>query len=168
MNTFFFSLYLVPIIIWTEKALILRRRPFFLVSTYFWTENPLILQGRPFIFGLYLVLDRKRVPPQNPTPCATILSNATVHPLAWRGKNEKIFRSSSQAATCLPVNHARWRLYIVHLMLKVKQGRCEYCTIFYRFWLDPTRNRIRFTVSVRDVLSTRLIIGFKHVSKDIS
>ena len=78
VNTLLFSLCLVvPILIWTKNPLIFRQRPFFLVFAYFWTENPLILLRRPFFFGLHLFLVRKRVPPRNPAPGATIFSNAS-------------------------------------------------------------------------------------------
>ena len=44
-------------------------------------RKPTHLQRRPFFlfvcFGLYLCLDRERVPPRNPSPGATILSTAT-------------------------------------------------------------------------------------------
>ena len=50
---------------------------FFLVFTCFWTENPFILLRRPFFSGLHLFLVRKRVPPRNPAPGATIFSNAS-------------------------------------------------------------------------------------------
>ena len=64
VNAFLFSLCLVPILIWTENPLILQRRPFFFVCLF-------------VCFGLYLCLDRERVPPRNPAPGATILSTAT-------------------------------------------------------------------------------------------
>ena len=60
-----------------KNPLIFRRRPFFffLVFTYLWTENPFILQRRLFLTLRIFV--RKRVPPQNPAPGATILSKAS-------------------------------------------------------------------------------------------
>ena len=55
VNTLLFSLYLaVPILIWTKSLLIFRRKPFF--------------------FGFHLFLVRKKVPPRNPAPGATIFS----------------------------------------------------------------------------------------------
>ena len=44
-----------------------------------WTKNLLIFRRRPFFFGLHLFLVRKRVPPRNPNPGATILSNASAN-----------------------------------------------------------------------------------------
>ena len=62
----------------SENPLIGRQRPFFLVITYFRTENQLVLQRRPFFFfGLRLYFGRYRVPPRNPAPGATILSDAS-------------------------------------------------------------------------------------------
>ena len=34
----------------------------------------------------------------------------------WPGDSEETFRSSSQAATCPPVYHTRWRLHTVPLI----------------------------------------------------
>ena len=39
------------------------------------------------------------------------------------GDSEGTFRSSSQAATCPPVYHTRWRLHIVPLIAERQAGK---------------------------------------------
>ena len=43
--------------------------------------------------------------------------------LPWPGDSEGTFRSSSQAATCPPVYHTRWRLHTVPLIAKRQAGK---------------------------------------------
>ena len=56
--------------------------------------------------------------------------------LPWLGDSEGTFRSSSQAATCLPHDGG---FTLSFLYLNVKQGSCEYQ--FYSLLSDPTRKR---------------------------
>ena len=59
------------------------------------------------------------------------------------GDGEGTFWSSSQAATCPPVYHARWRLHTVPFIAERQAGSCEYNTNFYNLWLDPIENWTR-------------------------
>ena len=43
--------------------------------------------------------------------------------LPWPGDSEGTFRSSSQAATCPPVYHTRWRLHTVPFNAERQAGK---------------------------------------------
>ena len=43
--------------------------------------------------------------------------------LPWQGNGDKIFRSSSQAATCPSVYHTHMRLHTVRLVAKRQAGK---------------------------------------------
>ena len=43
--------------------------------------------------------------------------------LPWPGDSEVTFRSSSQAATCPPVCHTRWRLHTIPLIAERQAGK---------------------------------------------
>ena len=47
------------------------------------------------------------------------------------------------------------------LLLNVKRERCYW--VFYSFWIDSNQNRIQFTVSAANALSTRPLIGLNYV-----
>ena len=59
------------------KPLIFRRRPFFFFSLHILLDWKLTYFAAETFFGLQLFFVRKRVPPRNPAPGATILSNAS-------------------------------------------------------------------------------------------
>ena len=54
------------------------------------------------------------------------VTTCLIHEVALARRQEGIFRSSSQAATCPSVYHTRWKLYIVSFIAELKQGSCEY------------------------------------------
>ena len=65
-----------------------------------------------------------------------------------KAKSKEIFRSLSQAVTCPPVYHTRWRLLILSFLLQIKSCRGALAANFYSFWFDPTGNRIASTVEL--------------------
>ena len=78
--------------------------------------------------------------------------------LPWLGDSEETFWSSSQAATCPPVYHTRWRLYTVSLIAERQAGKLWIPT-FTVFGLTRLGIEPKSTVSVADALSTRPLIG---------
>ena len=62
----------------------------------------------------------------------------TFYSPSWAGDSEGTFPSSSQAATCPPVYHTRWRLHL--LLLNVMQGSCEYHFFVFLVWSDRESN----------------------------
>ena len=79
------------------------------------------------------------------------------------GNSKGTFRSSSQAATCLPVYHTRRRLHIILLITERQAGQL-WIAIFIVFGLTRPGIEPESTVSVADALSTQPLIGFKNVS----
>ena len=78
--------------------------------------------------------------------------------LPWPGDSEGTFRSSSQAATCLPVYYTRWWLHTVPLIAERQAGK-PWTPIFIVFsWTRPGIEP-ESTAAVADTLSTRPLIG---------
>ena len=86
--------------------------------------------------------------------CSYILF--TKLPRPWDSK--VTFRSSSQAATCPPVYHTRWRLHAVPLIAE-RQASKVWIPIFKVFGLTRPGNEPKSTVSAANALSTRPLIG---------
>ena len=74
--------------------------------------------------------------------------------MPWPGDSEGTFRSSSQAATCPPVYHTRWRLHTVPLTAERQAGKL-WIPIFIVFGSTRLGIEPKSTVSVADALSTR-------------
>ena len=74
--------------------------------------------------------------------------------LPWPGDSEGTFRSSSQAATCPPVDHTQRRLHTVPLIAERQAGKL-WIPIFIVFGMTRPRIEPESTVSVADALSTR-------------
>ena len=86
--------------------------------------------------------------------CNYILSTK----LPWPGDSEGTFRSSSQAATCPPVYHTRWRLHTVPLIAERQAGKL-WIPIFVVFSLTRPGIEPKSTALVADALSTGPLIG---------
>ena len=93
------------------------------------------------------------------SPRWLVFSSILFTKLSWRGDSEGTFRSSSQAATCPPVYHTRWRLYTVPLIADHQAGKL-WIPIFVEFGLTRSGIEPVGTVSVADALSTWPLIGF--------
>ena len=78
--------------------------------------------------------------------------------LPWPWNSEETFRSSTQAATNLPVYHTRWRLHTVPLIAERQAGKL-WIPIFIVFDLTRPGIKPESTVSIADALSTRPLIG---------
>ena len=78
--------------------------------------------------------------------------------LPWPGGSEGTFQSSSQAATCPPVYHTRWRLHTVALIAERQAGKL-WIPIFIVFGLTRLGIESKSAVSVADALSTWPLIG---------
>ena len=71
----------------------------------------------------------------------------------WPGDSEGTFRSSSQAATCPPVYHTRWRLHTVLFVAQRQAGKL-WIPIFIVFGLIRPGIVPDSTVSLADAIST--------------
>ena len=80
--------------------------------------------------------------------------------MPWPEDSERTFWSSSQAATCPPVNHTRRRLHTVPLIAERQTGKLQ-IPIFIVFGLTRPGIEPKPTASVADALSTRPLIGCK-------
>ena len=106
-------------------------------------------------------------PPHPPPKSAT--GDKSPHPsrvsaplftkLLWPGDSEGTFRSSSQAATCLPhTANASNCLFIAE-----RQAEKLLIPVFC-LWFNPEGIKLRFTASVADALSTWPLIGNEMVN----
>ena len=55
----------------------------------------------------------------------TVIVITFIHPVALARRQRRDFRASSQAATCPPVDHTRYRLYTVPLIAERKAGKLK-------------------------------------------
>ena len=67
----------------------------------------------------------------------------------------RTWRPSSQAATCPPVYHKRWRLHTLTFFFAEPQAGKLGIPIFFVFGLARPRIEVKCTVSEADALSTR-------------
>ena len=92
----------------------------------------------------------------------SIATICTYYQVAFLEDSEETFRSSSQAATCPPVYHTRWRIHASPFYCWTS-SREIVNTNFCNFEFDPTGNRAHVNrFSYRRQIYSTLAIGLKN------